>query len=398
VWAGAVAALLVVLAGFTPSLSAVRGPAGGVNPAPASTTPTEPGAPGAPGARVTASPADGATAVNPTAPVTLSVTGGTLKNVALTNAGGKVVQGALDPAASAYTTTEVLGYGNTYTWSGVVRSAAGAATPVTGSFTTVTPSRTASATLNIGDNRTVGIAAPIIVEFSSPITDKAAVQKLMAVTTNPPTVGSWAWLPDGAGGARAHWRPQNYWVPGTTVDVGLRLYGLQYASGVYAMSDLTSHFTIGRSQIVKADVTSYRMQVVRAGQTVMNIPVSYGAATESRNVTRSGIHVVTDTIENLYMTNPPYYENVLEHWSVRISNNGEFIHANPQSAASQGNANVTNGCVNLSTADAKAYFDTVLYGDPVEVTGSSVPLSASDGDVYDWAIPWADWQQLSASA
>ena len=25
-----------------------------------------------------------------------------------------------------------------------------------------------------------------------------------------------------------------------------------------------------------------------------------------------------------------------------------------------------------------------------------MPLSAADGDIYDWAIPWSQWQSLSA--
>ena len=32
---------------------------------------------------------------------------------------------------------------------------------------------------------------------------------------------------------------------------------------------------------------------------------------------------------------------------MRISNNGEFIHANPASTDAQGSSNVTHGCVNL---------------------------------------------------
>ena len=48
---------------------------------------------------------------------------------------------------------------------------------------------------------------------------------------------------------------------------------------------------------------------------------------------------------------------LVEKWAVRISNNGEFIHANPASTAAQGSANVTHGCVNLSIDNAKAYYD-----------------------------------------
>jgi hypothetical protein len=57
---------------------------------------------------------------------------------------------------------------------------------------------------------------------------------------------------------------------------------------------------------------------------------------------------------------------------------------------------VTHGCINLSSTDAKSYFDSALYGDPVEVTNTGVPLTAADGDLYDWTMPWDQWQALSA--
>lgn len=150
---------------------------------------------------------------------------------------------------------------------------------------------------------------------------------------------------------------------------------------------------------MKADVTSYQIVVERDGAEVVRYPVSFGAADLDRNVTRSGIHVVTNKVETKYMTNPAAgYKDVEEHWAVRISNNGEFIHANPQTVAVQGSRNVSNGCVNMSTANATEYFKTAIYGDPVEVTGSRITLSAADGDIYDWSIDWATWKSMSALA
>jgi hypothetical protein len=62
----------------------------------------------------------------------------------------------------------------------------------------------------------------------------------------------------------------------------------------------------------------------------------------------------------------------------------------------QGSSNVSHGCINLSPANAKAYYDSALYGDPVEVTGTQVPLSARDGDIWDWTLSWEEWKDLSA--
>jgi hypothetical protein len=156
-------------------------------------------------------------------------------------------------------------------------------------------------------------------------------------------------------------------------------------------------FAIGRRQVVKAEVSSHRIQVVRDEGVIMDFPCSYGEADKARNVTRNGIHVVTEKYSDFYMSNPAAgYSNAHERWAVRISNNGEFIHANPASAGAQGNTNVTNGCINLSTGDAQQYFSSAIYGDPVEVTGSSIELSYSDGDIWDWAVDWDTWVGMSA--
>lgn len=354
-----------------------------------------PSAEASPVAVVTQNPAAGAVDVSPVAPISVTVTDGTLREIALTNPDGKLVQGELALEQASYTITEPLGYGSTYTWTGTAVGTDGKTVPVDGSFTTVTPDSRNSVSTNIGDGQEVGIAAPIILKFDSAIEDKAAVEQALTVTTNPPTPGAWAWLPDD-GGSRVHWRPTNYWAPGTTVSVVAKLYGVDYGGGVYGADDVTLDFSIGRSQVVIADATSHRMLVVRDGQTILDIPVSYGEGNEDRNVTRSGIHVVTEKHEDFLMSNPPYYENVRERWAVRISNNGEFIHANPLTTGVQGASNVTNGCINLSDADAQEYFQTALYGDPVEVSGTRIDLSAADGDLYDWAIDWPTWESMSA--
>ncbi|MFE4498849.1 Ig-like domain-containing protein [Rhodococcus sp. NPDC056743] len=352
----------------------------------------------APVAQVVATPVVGARDVSPIAPVSVTVTGGTLDGVALNNSAGTPVAGQLSADRTSFVVSEPLGYAATYSWSGSATGTDGKTIPVDGSFTTLTPESQTGGTLNIADDQEVGIAAPITLQFDSSVVDKAAVEKALVVTSVPPTAGSWAWLPDDNGGSRAHWRPAEYWVPGTVVHLDAKLYGLNYGGGAYGDQDLTLDFTIGRSQIVKANAPSHRMQVVRDGQTIMDIPVSYGEGNEPRNVTRSGIHMVTEKYEDFLMSNPPFYENVRERWAVRISNNGEFIHANPETTGVQGSSNVTNGCINLSMSDAQEYFGTALYGDPVEVTGTSIDLSAADGDIYDWAIDLPTWKSMSALA
>lgn len=339
----------------------------------------------------------GADAPSPTAAFSVAVAKGVLNpDVRLLNARGDVVKGALSQDRTKYTISEPLGYGGTYTWAGTAVGQDGAPVPVQGTFTTLTPREQINVVINVADGQEVGIAAPLILTFDSTVTDKEAVEKALTVTTTPPTEGSWAWLPED-NGSRAHWRTKEYYAPGTKVSMVGKLYGLDHGDGVYGAADVTSDFTIGRSQIVKADATSFKIDVIRDGGLLMSLPCSYGSGDLDRNVTRSGIHVVSEKYEDFSMSNPAAgYFNVRERFAVRISNNGEFIHANPETTGVQGSSNVTNGCINLSLENAQRYFETAVYGDPVEVTNTRIPLSQADGDIYDWTISWADWTAMSA--
>jgi lipoprotein-anchoring transpeptidase ErfK/SrfK len=348
-------------------------------------------------ARLKFQPADAATDVVPIAPISVQIGDGWLQKVALTNSAGKAIAGTFNDDRTVYTITEPLGYDATYTWSGSAVGHDGKAVNVAGKFTTVTPSKKVDGGFQLADGQTVGVAVPIIIQFDAPISDKAAVEKALTVTTNPPVEGSWAWLPDEQAGARIHYRTREYYPAGTTVNVDAKFYGLPFGDGAYGLQDMSLKIQIGRKQVVKAEVTSHRIQVVRDEGVIMDFACSYGEADKARNVTRNGIHVVTEKYADFYMSNPAAgYTNAHERWAVRISNNGEFIHANPSSAGAQGNTNVTNGCINLSTENAAEYYPTAIYGDPVEVTGSSIQLSYSDGDIWDWAVDWNTWVSMSA--
>jgi lipoprotein-anchoring transpeptidase ErfK/SrfK len=337
--------------------------------------------------------------VAPTTPVRLEVRDGWLQRVALSNPEGKVVAGTLNRDRTEFTTAEPLGYGVQYSWSGSAVGQDGKAVPVAGSFTTVAPTVTVNGQFQLADGQTVGVAAPIILQFDMSIdeADRAEVEKALKVTTTPEVEGSWGWLPDEVGGSRVHWRTKEYYPAGTTVHVDANLYGVPFGQNAYGATDSTLDFTIGRFQLVKAEASSHQIEVLTDAGVIMTLPCSYGEGDLDRNVTRSGIHVVTEKYEDFYMTNPAAgYANVRERFAVRISNNGEFIHANPASSGAQGNSNVTNGCINLSTEDAEQYFNTAMYGDPVEVTGTRIPLSYADGDIWDWAVNWDEWKSMSA--
>jgi lipoprotein-anchoring transpeptidase ErfK/SrfK len=356
----------------------------------------------APVAAVTASPALGTTEVSPVQPVSITVARGTITELTVTSPAGTQVKGTVSPDKTTWTLAEPLGYGKTYTVTGTATGTDGKDVPITGSYTTVTPVDKITSKISPGDNVVVGVAAPVIIRFGSKPADKALIEKHVTITTTPKVDGAWAWIThDGDTWPSLDWRPKDYWPAGTTVHVESGLYGLDLGGGQFGGDTVTSDFTIGRNQVVKADANAHTMVVQQNGVTVATYDASYGSGDvigDPNRVTRSGIHIVMDKKETTTMSNPAYgYTDVTEHWAVRISDNGEFIHQNQDTVGAQGVDNVSHGCVNLSAQDAQAYFQTAIYGDPVEVTGTSVQLSPADGDIYDWAIPWTEWTTLSAN-
>ncbi len=353
-------------------------------------------APGPAQVRVTVQPEPSSPPVSPGSPVGVSVTGGQLRDVALTSADGKRVPGELSPDRLRWTPSAALAFGTTYTWSGTAVDSEDRTAPVTGKLSTLHPRELLHPKLNIAAGSTVGVAGPVLLQFDGHVADRAAAERALTVATSVPTEGSWGWLQDDNGGSRAFWRPRQYWAPGTTVTVTGKLYGVDLGNGSFADADTDTRFTIGRSQVTKADIRSHQLVVVRDGAEVARYDASYGKESDPDRNTHSGIHVITEKFTDKRMTNQQYHYDVMEKWAVRMSNNGEFIHANPETTGVQGSANVSHGCVNLSTEDAKAYYDSALYGDPVEVTGSSIPLSSRDGDIWIWTVDWPTWQSLSA--
>ncbi len=377
---GGLVSALLVLASCSSGESGTSAPAERTSEAP-------------PLAKLTATPADDATEVPPGEPVTITVANGAIDEVELTNADGKAVKGEVAADKLTWTSGEVLGYAKTYSYDASATGSDGKKVELKGSFTTLKPGSTPRATINPTDGANVGVAMPISVKFpEGGVADKAAVEKALKVTTSAPVEGSWAWL----NAQQVDWRPKEYWPEGVEVTVNADLYGVAYGGGAYGKADLSTEFTIGRNQVVKINTPDHRMDVYRDGKLFTSYPASNGRDDDPNLNTPNGTMIVMAKEEVGDFSNPRYgYTNVKKKWAVRFSNHGEFIHENNENAANIGKANTSHGCVNLLEADAKAYFDSALIGDPVEVTGSKADMPTTS-DVYDWLIPWSQWQSMSA--
>ena len=129
------------------------------------------------------------TRVNPTAPVTVSATDGTLTSVTMHNGAGKQIPGELVDGGTSWHTTEVLGYGKTYTIEAKAVNGAGVPTTKTTEFTTLSPGNQTMPYINdlygagIRNGGTYGVAMVVNVVFDEPITDKANAERALQVTT-----------------------------------------------------------------------------------------------------------------------------------------------------------------------------------------------------------------------
>lgn len=349
--------------------------------------------PDAPVAKITAEPAADARDVPVRQPVTIRVAAGTFTDVKLTNAEGKLVQGDFNADRTVWTSSEVLGYDRTYTFTAGASGADREPVQLTGSFATVKPARQVRVTVNPVDDAQVGVAMPVSVKFDdTPVTDKAAVEQALKIDMSQAVEGAWGWVSD----KQVDFRPKEYWPAGTQISVAANLYGIDLGDGVYARADVTTKFAIGRNQVVKIHTPDHVMNVYRNGAKYRSYPCSNGLDSDVNRNTPNGTYIVMTRQAHAIFDNARYgYTNVNKKWACRISNHGEFIHENQDNAAAIGRVNNSHGCVNLLAADAKEYYDSALIGDPVEISGSALgPVTNSD--VMDWLVDWPTWKGKSA--
>lgn len=363
-------------------------------------------------ARVTIEPRAHATGVDPLGVVRISATDGTLTGVRMTNDGGQSVPGVLTPDAQVWKPSVPLGYGRTYTLAVSSQGLGGVPANHTSVFTTLTPSKQTKVALTttsgaaLTDGSTYGVGTVVVAHFDEPITDRAAAQRRLTVTTQPAVEGSWYWMDD----QNAHWRPEHYYTPGTTVTVSANVYGADLGGGLYGQEDTTASFTVGDSHVSIADDTTKTISVYDNGQLVRTIPTSMGmGGTETVGGqtlsfwTQAGTYTVMDKANPVIMDSSTYglpinsrlgYKETIPY-AVRLSNDGIYVHQLESTVWAQGNTNVSHGCLNVNADNAQWFYDFSQPGDVFEVrnTGGE-PLQVWQNG--DWSVPWDKWVAGSA--
>ena len=346
----------------------------------------------APPVTLVADPVAGAADVAPDHVVTITASSGTLGALTVTSPAGAVA-GVLSDDNTNWHSTATLIPLTTYTVVGTTVDAAGSTAAIGWSFTTGKPATVFRAILSPGDDKVVGGGMPAIIKLSSavPKAQHAAFVSRLKVITVPAVTGAWHWFSD----TELHYRPATYWPAGTKIEVDAKIAGYTPGDGSFAVKDVNIKYAVGDAHVSTVDVNAHSMSVTNNGVVVKTIPVSTG---RDQYPTHSGVHVASEKANPKIMDSSTvgiprdgpggYYESV--PFSVRISNSGEFVHAASWSTGSQGNSNVSHGCVNVSPTDGQWFYDFTQIGDVVDVVGSPVQLEPTNG-WGDWQIPWAQW-------
>ena len=343
----------------------------------------------------------GATGVAVDTVLKVKAKNGRLSTVSVQGSGaGGALPGAVAGDGSAWEATELLEPGTSYAVKAVVRGEDGKLVTRRSGFTTEDLSLDQQTYPSVAPlpGETVGVGMPVIVSFDVPVSDKAAFEKRMTVTTEPKQPGTWHWISDN----EAHYRPKKYWKAGSRVSVDVDINGVNAGNGIYGQEDRKVDFTVGDAHIYRVDIDAHQMKVFSNGKLLRTLPVTNGE--EPEFTTRSGVKVIIEKFDSKRMSSetvgipqgaPGAYDIDNVQWAMRTTYSGEFVHAAPWSVGSQGSANVSHGCTGMSTANAEWLYNMTVRGDVVEYTGTDRRMEPTNG-YGDWNVPWAEYRSGSA--
>ncbi|MGW7657808.1 Ig-like domain-containing protein, partial [Streptomyces tendae] len=284
-------------------------------------------------ARIAITPGSDSAAIAPDAPVKVTASHGTLTKVRIApdGAGSQAVTvtGALSHSKTSWRSNRTMTPGTTYTVEATATNAAGKTAVQHSTFRTRAAQQINGVTVTPSKSATVGVGQPVSLAFDHPVTDKAAVERSLSVSTSPKVEGSWGWAKDPLTGIeRIDWRPKTYWHKGTKVTLRARLSGVNTGDSRYLRRDVSTTFTIGTPRISKVDIKNHTMTVYEDGQKQKTIPISAG---QPAYPTWNGTMVVLDKAPMVNMTSEsvgiadPYNKDV--PWAVHLTTSGTYAHA-----------------------------------------------------------------------
>jgi lipoprotein-anchoring transpeptidase ErfK/SrfK len=363
------------------------------------------GKPPAPEDVIRVTPGDGSKAVRPDRRLRVKLPGGRLEKVAVVKS-----QDAQDSPVPGHISADGLSWrpdddrlalAAKYTVDVVALDSQGRRSARHTTFTTYVPDQRFIGYVTPENRATVGTGMIVSLSFSTGVTDRAAVERAVHVTAQPPVEIRPHWF----GRNRLDFRPEHYWKPGTEVTVDLGLRDVEAAKGIYGLQSKTFSFTVGRSQVSRVDAEKHTMQVRRDGQLLATVPITAGAP---EHPTYNGKMVVMEMLEETRMNSQTVgfggeYDIPDVPHAMRLTDSGTFLHGNYWSPDAPGSVNVSHGCVGLrdvkgggSDTPAGWFFDRSLIGDVVEVVNSKDKTVAPDNGLGGWNMGWQEWKAGSA--
>ncbi|APE14861.1 hypothetical protein BOH72_06170 [Mycobacterium sp. WY10] len=204
------------------------------------------------------------------------------------------------------------------------------------------------------NGQVVGVAMPITVTFTKPITDRWAAQQSITVTTPANVAGRFEWRDD----KTVQFVPDQYWPAHSEITM--------MAGGIPR--------TFGTGSIVLgvADISAHTFTVSIDGQVARQMPASMGKPKHPTPVgsftalEKQSTVVMDSRTIGIPLSDPEGYKLTVND-AVRVTWGGVYVHSAPWSVGSQGYANVSHGCINLSPDNASWYFNQVHIGDPIVI-------------------------------
>jgi lipoprotein-anchoring transpeptidase ErfK/SrfK len=204
------------------------------------------------------------------------------------------------------------------------------------------------ASIQPANGAVVGVAHPVIVTFTAPVTDRAAAERAIKVTAPNHMTGSFDWPEPNV----VEWKPDRYWPAHSHIGVG-----------VHALS---TGFETGDEVVGTASISAHTFTVTQNGEVLRTMPASMGKASRPTPIGNfSALSKERTVVMDSRTIGIPLESS--DGYAVRVTWSGVYVHSAPWSVDSQGYANVSHGCINLSPDNAAWYFDTVHIGDPINV-------------------------------
>jgi lipoprotein-anchoring transpeptidase ErfK/SrfK len=201
---------------------------------------------------------------------------------------------------------------------------------------------------------TVGVAHPVTVTFAGSIDDRAAAERTVGIASSATPAGNFTWLDDHV----LQWDPSGFWPAHSSISVtaGGAKTSFQTGSQVIGVADINAHtFT------VSIDGAVVREMPASMGKSGFSTPTGSFTALEKQSTM-----IMDSRTIGIPLSDPEGYRLTVND-AVRVTWGGVYVHGAPWSTGSQGYANVSHGCINLSPDNADWYYNTVSIGDPIIV-------------------------------